>query len=240
MNKKILFFLFSMIFFINSYGKNLMLVSAAGYKKPIQEISSLYEKQKNTKVDLMFGNMSQVINYIKNTNDIKLVVGDKKFLDKSGIKFQHYKPLGKGVLAIAYRKGLEISSAKDILNSSIERILVPDAKKAIYGVAAVEYLNKKNYYGDLEDRLMFVQTVPQVSSYLITGEADIGFINLTNALALEDKIGGYILVDVKDYSEILISLGVIKKDDIEANEFLEFLKNDKVNNILKKYGIRQL
>ena len=240
MNKKILFFVFSMMLFMNSYGKNLMLVSAAGYKKPIQEISSFFEKEKGIKVDLMFGNMSQVINYVKNTDDIKLVVGDDKFLDKSGIKFQHYKPLGKGVLAIAYRKGLNISSPEDMLNSDIERILVPDAKKAIYGVAAVEYLNNKNYYGSLEDRLMFVQTVPQVSSYLITGEADIGFINLTNALALEDKIGGYILIDDKEYSNITISLGLVKKDNIEANEFLEFLKNDKVNNILKKYGIRQL
>ena len=81
---------------------------------------------------------------------------------------------------------------------------------------------------------MFVQTVPQVSSYLITGEADIGFINLTNALAIEDRIGGYILVDDKEYSDIMISLGVIKKDDIEANEFLEFLKNDKVSSYTNK------
>ncbi len=239
MKKKILFILFLLAIFTSSYGGNIVLVSAAGYKKPIQEIANLYETEHRAELDMMFGNMSQVINYVKNASSIDFVVGDRKFLDKSGIKFQNYKILGKGVLAIAYRKGLEMSSSEDILNGDIKKILVPDAKKAIYGAAAMEYLNKKNYYEQLKDKLMFVQTVPQVSSYLITGEADVGFINLTDALALKDKIGGYILVDEKDYSDIVISLGVIENKSASVNEFLEFLKKDNVQGILKKYGIGQ-
>ena len=112
MKKKILFFALSLMLFMDSYGKNLMMVSAAVYKKPIQEISSLYKKEKDVKMDLMFGNMSQVINYVKNTDDIKFVVGDKKFLDKWRIQFQQYRPLGKGVLALAYRKGLNCHPLK--------------------------------------------------------------------------------------------------------------------------------
>ena len=142
-------------------------------------------------------------------------------------------------LAIAYRKGLRLSSSEDILSGGIKKILVPDAKKAIYGVAAMEYLSKMNYYEPLEGKLMFVQTVPQVSSYLITGEADVGFVNLSDALVLKDKIGGYILVDKKDYSDIIISLGVTETKSAGANEFLEFLKKDAVQQILKKYGIGQ-
>ena len=104
MKKKMLFILFLLIFFISSYGENMVMVSAAGYKKPIQEIVNLYEKEGGNKFDMMFGNMSQIINYVKNANSIDFVVGDRKFLDKSGIKFQTYKTLGKGVPSYCIQK----------------------------------------------------------------------------------------------------------------------------------------
>lgn len=234
---KRLFILFFIMISINSYSKNMMIASAAGYKKPVQEIVSLYEKYSGKKIDTMFGNMGQVISFVRNSNEISFVLGDMEFLDNSGMEIKSYEPLGKGILAIAYKKGVKFSEASEILDDKVDKILVPDAKKAIYGKRAVEYLNKSEYYEKLKGKMMFVQTVPQVFSYLISGEGDLGFVNLTNALAMKNKIGGYIIPERDKYSDIVITLGVLKNRDREMESFLQFIKESEVRKILKKYGI---
>ncbi len=63
--------------------------------------------------------------------------------------------------------------------------------------------------------------MPQVVSYLIAGEADAGFINLTEAMANKERLGGYLVVPEDRYTEILIVAGwcMVLRNKPETKKF---------------------
>ena len=86
---------------------------------------------------------------------------------------------------------------------------------------------------------MQVKTVPQVVSYLIAEELDAGFINLTEAIAMKDKLGGWINLEQSNYEEIEIVCAVINgfENNKMVRRFIDFLETQKVKGVLKEYGL---
>lgn len=212
------------------------IASVAGYKKPVSEIVALYEKKSGQKVDIIFGNQAQIITSIKQSDSVIAVFGDKSSLEKTDLKLLHSKILGHGRLVLASSKDKKVTKIEDLQHDDFKKIAFPDPNKAIYGIATKQALEKLNLYQKLESKLMPLSTVPQVSTYLMTNEVDAGFINLTNALSIKDKIGGYIEIDDKLYNKIEISVFALKNTK-ELKEFFEFLDSQEVKEISKRYGL---
>ena len=84
-----------------------------------------------------------------------------------------------------------------------------------------------------------VGTVPQVSAYVISGEVDIGFINQTEAMALEHKIGQLLPVDESLYSPILIVAKRLQQSPHAkaADAFIAFLQTDEARDLIKQHGL---
>ena len=82
------------------------------------------------------------------------------------------------------------------------------------------------------------QTVPQVSSYIVSGDIDAGFINKTDYIGIKDKTGSMIEIDSSLYNPIKIVAVVLKeKESVESKAFLEFLDSQKAKDIAKNYGM---
>jgi len=216
----------------------LRIAGGAGYKKPIMEVVKLYEKQTGEKLEPIFGNMKQVSTQAQNT-DIAVVIGDKKYLLKrSGLPFKQYHFLGKGYVVVGYAKGITLSSIDELKSDKIQKLAMPQPKKAIYGRGGEEFLKNSKLYDKVKDKLYVVATVPQVANYVMTGEVEAGIMNLTAALAFKNKIGGYIKVDESLYSPIQIVAGELPTcKDSTCKNFIDFLSKDEVKKIFKKYGM---
>jgi len=217
---------------------DLKIAVGAGYKKPVQEVLKVYAEN-HTKVDAIYGNMAQIFAQAKQT-EIALVIADKKFLEKQKeLHFEHYQKIGEGVAVIAYAKGISFARIEDFKNESIKTIAMPEAKKAIYGDAGMEFLHNANLYESVKEKLLVVATVPQVSSYVSTHEVDVGIMNLTAALDSMDKIGGYIKIPQTYYTPIEIVAGSLKACEIDkaCQEFVAFLQTPKAKEIFVKYGL---
>ncbi len=224
-----------------AFSDSFLLAAGAGYKRPMTEIVKLYEEQKSIKIDQIYGNMGQVMMQAKAVPRVALIVGDRHFLEKeSGIEFARFQTLGEGILAIAYSKKTSLTKPEDLTKPDVTKVALPDEKKAIYGKAGKEFLVNSGLYPKVENRLIFVATVPQVSAYLIAGEVEAGLLNLTDVLFIQDKLGGYLIPDKSLYSPIKIVAGVMKgfDQDKQVNDFMRFLDtNPQVKEILKKYGL---
>ncbi|WP_320035628.1 molybdate ABC transporter substrate-binding protein [Halarcobacter sp.] len=215
---------------------DLKIAAGAGYKKVVLKVIKEYEKD-GKNIDGFFGNMRQVSTQVKQT-DIALIIGDKNFLlNKSGLDIKEYSSVGKGKVVIAYPKGKTLTSSKDLLKKEIKKIAMPQPKKAIYGIAGLEFLKNEELYKNVEDKLYVVATVPQSLTYVLTKEVDASIINLTAALENKDKIGGYIEVNPNSYSPIEIIAAKTSSCEKECEEFLEFLQTPKAKEIFKAYGL---
>ena len=217
---------------------NLTVVSGAGYKKPVMKLVELYRANGGQDVDASFGNMQQIIAQTQASSAVALMFGDEKYLQKLPF-LSGFQTLGVGKLVVAWPKGkAAIAADADLSAPAIKRIALPDAEKAIYGLAASEWMKSRNLAESLQGKLITAATVPQVTSYLVAGEVDAGFINVTDAIGVADKIGGYRLLE-DGYTPIRIVVGTVKghENDPGLREFLEFLRSERALEVLRGFGM---
>lgn len=218
----------------------LLLAAGAGYRRPVGELAQRFETQSGVHVEQIYGNLGAVIAQARQSGQVALICGDLSYLEKvQGLAFTRFLALGDGRLVLAWRQGLALKAPAALGAADFARIAVPDGKAAIYGIAAGEFLQQSGLAAPLAGKLQVVATVPQISAYLISGEVDAGFINLTEALAIRDKIGGYLEIDPATYAPIHIVAGVVDGFATQPGlvRFGQFLETPEARAILKKHGL---
>ncbi|MGE4442568.1 MAG: molybdate ABC transporter substrate-binding protein [Desulfomicrobium sp.] len=218
-------------------GETLLIASGAGYKTVIEALAKSYSQQAGTTVERIYGNMGQIAGQAQSSGKVDLVVGEDSLLRASTLPLGDATPLGAGRLVMAWPKGK--SQPADLNSTEIGRIAIPDVTLAIYGKAAMEYLNNSGQYAALKGKLVVVGTVPQVFTYLSTGEVDAGFLNLTQAMAVTKQLGGYIEVDQKFYKPIAIACIRLQTspNTAAATDFTRFLRTEEARAILAAHGL---
>lgn len=216
------------------------LGAGAGFRRPISEIAAAYEAVSGHRVLQTYGHLGQVFAQARESGRISLVCGDKAALDVApGLSFARMARLGLGKLVIAYRKGVVLSGPTDIAKAEIKRIGIPDQAQAVYGKAGRQFLERSGLGAKVDARLVAVATLPQVTSYVASGEIDVGFVNATDAIGAAANIGGYIEVpaDLYDPVEVVCAIVASTKDTATAAGFADFLATERARAIRQRYGL---
>ncbi|MTJ93697.1 MAG: molybdate ABC transporter substrate-binding protein [Desulfovibrio sp.] len=216
------------------------ITTGLGYKPMVQQLCAAYAAQTGMQPTEMYsGNIGQIIEQARAGSSVSIIVSEKASLQESGLAFAAYKPLGEAVLVLAWRKGLHLASPQDLNRPEFARIGYPDAKAAIYGRAAVAFMKGNNLFEPLKPRLSMLATVPQVFSYLVSGDLDAAFVNEAVARKQGDSLGGW--MEVRDgYTPLLLVAGVVAGQDnnAEVRSFLQFLNTPEAQRILAGNGLR--
>jgi molybdate transport system substrate-binding protein len=236
----LVFSLFSLLFAGQALAADTLTIAAgAGYKQAVEELGKAFEKESGITVERLYGNMGQIMGMIRESGKVDLVAGDKRYLDGTDLKFSGELVLGKGHLVLATAKSAPIMSLSDLSKPEVKRVAMPDPQKAIYGRAAEEYMESAGLKDKLKDKLLVVATAPQVSAYVLSGEVDAGFINVTDALAIKDKIGAVLPVEEAAYKPILIVAKPLAQAPHSAavERFAAFMNGNAAKDILAKHGL---
>ena len=142
---------------------------------------------------------------------------------------------------LAWRKGLQLASPQDLNRPEFAKIGYPDAKAAIYGRAAVAFMKGNMLFEPLKAKLSMLSTVPQVFSYLVSGDLDAAFVNEAVARKQADSIGGWMEVR-EGYTPLLLVAGVVagQENNADVLSFLRFLKTPEAQRILAGNGLRSI
>ncbi|HMN72021.1 MAG TPA: molybdate ABC transporter substrate-binding protein [Rhodoblastus sp.] len=216
------------------------LAAGAGFRKPLAELAAAYEAASGDRILQVYGHVGQVLAQARESRDITIVCGDKATLRHAeGLEFQRMAKLGLGKLVVAFRKGVSLAKAEDVAGDSIKRIGIPDQAKAIYGKAGRQFIERARLGAAVDPKLVAVATVPQVTSYVASGEVDAGFVNATDAFGAGNTIGGYVEVDASLYDPVEVSCGVraAKKPSAATDGFAAFLETGPARAILSRYGL---
>ncbi|MFL1705417.1 molybdate ABC transporter substrate-binding protein [Campylobacter sp. MOP7] len=232
--KKFLFLAATVCFALASDA--LLVGAGGGYKKPVTAVIENLKKD-GVNVEAAFANIKQITIQAAE-GKMAVIVGDEAFLNKSGLEIKGYERLGKGTLALVTPKEKMINDIKDILK--FERIAMPDAKKAIYGIRTTEFLKNSNLEKEMSSKMLAVAGVPQVVAYVLNGEVDAGFINSTEAEARRDEFGSVIYVDESLYSPVFISAAKLAacEKHVDCAKFIDELKSERSKEIFAKFGLK--
>ena len=216
----------------------LLLAAGAGYRKPVLELLQNFSQASSVRAEASFGHMKQIETQARQNPDIGLLIGDKVFLEPMQLA-ERLVPLGQGRLVLVVARGQTIASLQDLQEPRFERIALPDRVSAVYGKAATTCLQRLGLEQALASKLLEVATVPQVSTYVATGEVDAGFVNLTEALALGERVGARLEAPASCYDPIELSVGVVKGrgDSAAARAFIDYLATPAARQVLERHGL---
>jgi len=219
--------------------EGLTVAAGAGYKRLVDELCAAYTAKTGVAVNRLFGNMGQITAQAMESGAVDFIMGDRQFLDATKLAFSNELPIGEGKLVAAVAKGVKIENLDALTDAAIKRIAIADPEKAIYGHAAGEFLQHKGIRQQIQPKLLVTGTVPQVTAYVLTGEVDVGFINLTEAIAIKDRVERIIPIDDNLYSPILIVTKQLRQstDTKNAASFVAFLQSQEAQAMLKKQGL---
>lgn len=216
------------------------ITTGLGYKSMVQRLCAAYTQQTGNKATEMYsGNIGQIIEQAKAGSGVSIIISDKTTLQESGLAFAAYEPLGEAVLVLAWRKGLHLDAPQDLSQPAFAKIGYPDAKAAIYGRAAVAFLKGNGLFAPLKAKLSMLSTVPQVFSYLVSGDLDAAFVNEAIVRKQGNSVGGWIEVN-KGYTPLLLVAGVVegRQSAPDVVAYMRFLRTPEAKRILAASGLR--
>ena len=147
---------------------------------------------------------------------------------------------GKLVIWVPNASKLDLSRGLSVLlDPGIRKIAVANPLHAPYGAAAVAALHHDGIYDKVKDKLVLGENISQTAQFVQSGNADVGLLALSLALAPAMKTSGrYVEVPASDYPP-LIQAGVILKSSRNkelANQFMKFLKEPGTVALMAQYG----
>lgn len=230
----------------------LLLMAGAGYRRPMEAICAAFTQETGVAVERSYGNLQQVFSQARASGRVDVLVGDTDFIDKArDLNLPGRLTLGEGIMALGWRRGLAAAAglaghegARSLLAMPGLSVAMPNPQQAVYGNAARQWLQAQQLWAPLQERLKVVGTVPQVSAYLGSGQVDLGFINLTEALALGDQLGGYLRIPPGEgsYAPIEIVAALPEADAHPATRaarerLVAFLRGAKAQDLLRRAGL---
>lgn len=219
-----------------AWADGMVVATGGGYRRPMNDLVSAYEAAGGAQVGQVFGNVGQITAQARASDAVAMVCDDQAVLARtSGLSFRRFVPLGTGRLVVAYRKGIHLSGPADVADAAIRRVAIADVQNATYGKAGLQYLTRAGLQAQVQPKLLTVSMVPQVTAYLIKGEVDAGFVNLTEALGAGQNLGGWVPVDASMYAPIHIACGIL--DEKKAAGFAAFLESRQARAIEAKHGL---
>lgn len=122
-------------------------------------------------------------------------------------------------------------------SSQINRLAIANPRLAPYGVAALETLRSLGLWTELESKLVRGENVSQAFQFVYSGNAELGFVALSQALAASDS-GSFWRVPTAYYQPIRQEM-VLLSDSAAARELFDYLQSESMLPILESMGYLQ-
>ncbi|WP_338372383.1 molybdate ABC transporter substrate-binding protein [Dysgonomonas capnocytophagoides] len=230
--------------FIYTNAQNVKVAAAANLRYVLEDIKKLYEKENpKAKIDITFGSSGTLTQQIVNGAAFDLFmaadVDFPKKVKESGFANSEVKTYIYGKLAL-WSLTLDVSKGiNTVLQSSVKKIAIANPKGAPYGESAVNLLKSKKLYDKISSRIVWGDNIGQAAQFAFSGNAELGFVALSLAMAPEMRNKGkYYVFNEKDCPPIEQAYVLIKgsEKNPEASKFINYAMSRKCDKLWSSYG----
>jgi molybdate transport system substrate-binding protein len=227
-----------------AHADDISIAVAANFAAPIKQIAQEFEKDTGHKVVASFGSTGKFYAQIKNGAPFELLLAaddetptrlTQEGAAVAGTQFTY--AIGKLVLWSA-KPGAVDAKGAILKNGNFEHLSIADPKLAPYGAAGVQTLKALGVYEAMLPKLVTAENITQAYQFVTSGNAELGFVALSQVL-IDGKIAGSSwLVPANLYPSIRQDAVLLEKgkDKPAAQALLKYLKAEKAIAIIKSYG----
>lgn len=125
-------------------------------------------------------------------------------------------------------------------SQKIKFVAIGNPKTAPYGIAALQVLEKEGLFKNLNDKIVFGESISQTNQFIISQAAEIGFTSKSVVLSSQMKNKGtWKEIDKGLYdpmAQALVILNTRSKFQQEALQFRDYILSAEGKEILAKFG----
>ena len=230
------------ILFIFSFplkADQLRVAVAANFSATLSLIKKEFEKVHNAKLVIIKGSTGKLYAQIKHgaPYDIFMAADVKRphLLEQQGLTEQNSRYTYANGLLVLWSKKHENNVLSVLKNGKFKKIAMANPKTAPYGQAAKEVVSKMGLDAITKNKTVYGENIAQAFQFVQSGSADLGFVALSHVKPVTDK---YWHVPESFYHPIQQQMVILKraKNKKLAIKFEEFMKSNKVINIIKQQG----
>lgn len=217
---------------------------AANFTAPMQKIAVEFEKDTGHKVVASFGSTGKFYAQIKGGAPFEvLLAADDETPAKliaenaalAGSQFSY--AIGKLVLWSGL-PGVVDDKGEVLVKGNYDHISLANPKLAPYGAAGIEVMKALGAFDSQQGKIVMAENITQAYQFVSTGNAQLGFVALSQVLKDGKIEGSSWLVPAKLYKPIRQDAVILEKgrDKAAAVALVKYLKGDKAVGVIKSFG----
>ena len=241
-------FLLSLVLFslavTPALAEQALVAVAANFGPPVREGAMEFEKASGHNVQVASGSSGAFFTQIKNGAPFDVFFSADserpKLLEEEGLGVKGSRftyAIGRLVL---WSPDPDLVKGEDTLRSGkFKHLAIADPKTAPYGVAALQAMQKLGVWESIQPRLVLGESLAQTMSFVESGNAELGFLALSQAMDPKMKGRGgrwdvpSNLHEPIKQDVILLAKG---KNNPAAKALMEFIGGPQATAIIERYG----
>jgi molybdate transport system substrate-binding protein len=227
-----------------AHADRVLVAVAANFLAPVEALATAFEAASGHTVAISAGSTGQLYAQIVNGAPFDILLSADterpRLLADAGIgEPQSIFTYAVGQLALWSRDPgrLDATTLERLGEIDLPRLAIAEPAVAPDGAAARQTLESLGLWAALEPRLVRGQSIAQTFAMIETGNAELGFVALSQALAYEGE-SSYVVVPPDRFLPILQDAILLRRasDKPAARELLEFLRSPAGVSIIERYG----
>lgn len=236
---------FGLLTLNSAWADEVQVAVAANFTAPIQAIAKNFEKDTGHKLVASFGATGQFYAQIKNGAPFEVFLSaddtTPEKLENEGetVKGSRFT-YAIGTLALWSPKAGYVDDKGEVLKKNdYKHLSIANPKAAPYGLAATQVLAKLNLTEATKGKLVEGQNITQAFQFVSTGNAELGFVALSQIYKDGKVSNGSAWIVPADLHDPIKQDAVILnkgKDNAAAKALVDYLKGPKAAEVIKSYG----
>lgn len=232
---------------ISSFADTLKVAVASNFTRAMEEISTRFQQQSGHQLQIAYGSSGKFYAQIQHGAPFQVFLSADQAkpaaLIKNGLALADSRfSYAIGALALwSQDEQLVDNKAKVLTTSNFTKLAIANPKLAPYGAAAMQTLTKLGLNNQLQDKLVLGENISQTYQFVVTGNAQLGFVALSQVMA-EGTVskGSFWPVPAELHDPIKQDAVLLKNAENSpvAQAFIEYLQSEEARQIIEKYGYK--
>ena len=242
------FFLIFLFCISNVYGyERVHIAVSSNFIEPLNLIKKQFLKKNKIIITTSKGSTAKLYAQIINNAPIDIFLSAdqltiKKIPDNKKIKGTRFTYAIGNIIIFSKSKIFNTLKLENIfIEKSSHKIVIANPKFSPYGLASKRVLESLGIWSMFENKIILASNINQVSSFIYSGNADLGIISNSDKFKLKKYEFGYFEeIPQKLYTQIKQDVILLKNalNNNKAKSFFNFLKSKDSRNIIKAFGYK--
>jgi len=233
-----------LMFSTSSHAGEVRAAVAANFAGPVKLIAEQFEADTGHRVRLSYGSTGKFYSQIRAGAPFDVFLSADERTPEKVAKDGLGDPASRftyaiGTLVLWSRTPGYVDDQGHVLRGRFNKLAIANPRLAPYGVAARETLEGLGLWNGVKDRIVMGDNITQTWQFAATGNADLGFVALSQTIEDGKTIAGsqwlvpkHLYTPIRQDAILLNSA----RDKVAAKAFLAYLKSPKAVAIIKRFG----